>query len=312
MKIGIFTVVFAQRKIEEVLGYVKKHGCQMVEIGTGNFPGSAHCLTEMLLEKPKELEKYKKMIADSGLKISALSCHGNPLHPNKKISQKHRQGFRQAVELAQRLEVDRVVNFSGCPGDSDKAVYPNWVIAAWPGEQVELLKWQWNNKIIPYWKEEVKFARQHGINKICLEMHPSFAVYNPGTLLRLRDAVGEVIGANFDPSHLFWQGIDPVEAVKHLGAAIYHVHAKDTKMNPKNMAINGVLDTTPYSEVDSRSWVFRTVGDGHDASFWDNFVKALKSVGYDYVLSIEHEDPLIGKEEGFEKAARFLNEILKN
>ncbi|MFH1239097.1 MAG: sugar phosphate isomerase/epimerase [bacterium] len=310
MKIGIFTVVFAGTRIEEVLKYVKKHGCEMAEIGTGNFPGNAHCPTDLLLKKPAELEKYKKMMADSGLKISALSCHGNPLHPNKKIAKEHRQGFRKAVELAERLGVDRVVCFSGCPGDNDKASYPNWVIAAWPGEHVELLKWQWEKKIIPYWEEEVKFARQHGINKICLEMHPAFAVYNPHTLLRLRDAVGETIGANFDPSHLFWQGIDPVVAVKHLGAAIYHVHAKDTKINPATTAVNGVLDTTPYSEVSARSWGFRTVGDGHDDSFWKDFIKALQSVGYDYVLSIEHEDPLLGINEGFEKAAAFLKGII--
>lgn len=310
MKLGIFTVIFNQRKLEEVLEYVKKHGCEMVELGTGNFPGDAHCPMDLLLKKPAELEKYKKMIADAGLKISALSCHGNPLHPNKKIAEKHREGFRKTIELAEKLEVNRVINFSGCPGDSDKAVYPNWVIAAWPGEQVELLKWQWDRKVIPYWKEEVKFAHRHGINKICLEMHPAFAVYNPSTLLKLRDAVGETIGANFDPSHLFWQGIDPIVAVKHLGAAIYHVHAKDTKINPATTAVNGVLDTTPYSEHEARSWIFRTVGDGHDASFWKDFVKALQSVGYDYVLSIEHEDPVLGINEGFEKAAAFLRGIL--
>ena len=283
----------------------------MIEIGTGNLPGDEHCPLDLLLEDASELKNYKKMIDDSGLEISALSCHSNPLHPDEKRSKKSREVFRKTIQLAEKLEVSKVINFSGCPGDGDNAKYPNWVIAAWPEEQFELLRWQWDEKVIPYWKEEVKFANKCGIKKICIEMHPAFVVYNPYTLLKLRDAVGETIGANFDPSHLFWQGIDPVVAVKKLGKAIYHVHGKDTRIDTNNTSINGTLDTKPYTDHLERSWIFRTVGDGHDISFWKDFVKALQSVGYDDVISIEHEDQLIGMNEGFEKAASFLSEVLK-
>ncbi|MFH1784336.1 MAG: sugar phosphate isomerase/epimerase [bacterium] len=310
MKLGIFTVVFGGKKLEKVLEYVKSHGCDMIEIATGNMPGDEHCPIDELLGEHDALVKYKKMISDAGLEISAFSCHGNPLHPIKEVREKHHDVFLKTVELAERMEVGRVVNFSGCPGDSEHAKFPNWVIAAWPDEHFELLRWQWKEKVIPYWEKAVKFANQHSIKKICIEMHPSFVVYNPYTLLKLREAVGDTIGANFDPSHLFWQGIDPLKAVKKLGKTIYHVHAKDTAINNKNTELNGVLDTRPYTKHEDRSWIFRTVGYGHDISFWKDFVSVLQSVGYDDVLSIEHEDQLMGVNEGFEAAAKNLNKAL--
>ena len=202
-----------------------------------------------------------------------------------------------------------VITFSGCPGDHPGAKYPNWVTCAWPEDYLEILKYQWEEVAIPYWKEEAKFAREHGV-KIALEMHPGFIVYNPETLLKLRRECGDNIGANFDPSHLFWQGIDPICAVRELKGAIYHVHAKDTRLDPYNTSRNGVLDTKHYSLVGERSWVFRTVGYGHDYKFWKDFISALRETGYDYVLSIEHEDSLMSAREGFEKAVSFLKEVM--
>jgi len=162
------------------------------------------------------------------LEISALSCHGNPLHPNSDIANRHRQDFRDTVRVAEKIGVRRVITFSGCPGDSEGSQYPNWVTCPWPPDFLRILEWQWNEKVIPYWQEEVRFCRDHGVDMISLEMHPGFVVYNPETLLRLREATGPEIGANFDPSHLFWQGIDPLAAIRQLGPAIFHVHAKDT------------------------------------------------------------------------------------
>jgi sugar phosphate isomerase/epimerase len=133
-------------------------------------------------------------------------------------------------------------------------------------------------------------------------MHPGFVVYNPRTLLRLRSEVGPVVGANLDPSHLFWQGIDPLLAIRELGEAIAHVHAKDTAIDPYNTARNGVLDLQSYADVGARSWVFRSVGDGHDLLFWKRFVSALRVAGYDHVLSIEHEDSLASVEDGLGRA----------
>jgi len=194
-------------------------------------------------------------------------------------------------------------------GASDTDIYPNWVTCPWPDDFSKVVKWQWEEKVIPFWREEVEFAKKHKV-RICLEPHPGFVVYNTETLLKLREAVGETIGANLDPSHLFWQGMDPIKVVRELGSAIYHVHAKDTKIDPVNTPINGVLDTKPYSEEIKRSWIFRTVGYGHSYDFWKDFVSALRLVGYDDVLSIEHEDSLMSVNEGFRKAVKFLKEVI--
>ena len=128
--------------------------------------------------------------------------------------------------------------------------------------------------------------------------------------MKLRDAVGETIGANFDPSHLFWQGIDPVWAIRNLEGAIYHFHAKDTRIDAYNKAANGVLDTKHYGDELHRSWVFRSVGYGHNMEIWRDIVSALRLVGYDKVMSIEHEDSLMSIDEGLEKAVAFLKEAM--
>jgi sugar phosphate isomerase/epimerase len=207
------------------------------------------------------------------------------------------------------MEVGVVNLFSGCPGDSEDGKFPNWVTCAWPPEYLQVLDWQWNQKVIPYWQEAGPFAEKAGV-KLAFEMHPGFVVYNPETLLRLREAVGPVIGANYDPSHLFWQGIDPVASIQYLSGAIHHFHAKDTYMDARNIAVNGVLDTKPYSKLPQRSWTFRTVGYGHDQFTWRSIVSALRLTGYDYVMSIEHEDPLASIDEGLGKAVSFLKDVL--
>ena len=180
----------------------------------------------------------------------------------------------------------------------------------WPDDYLRILEYQWNDVLIPYWKEAVRFANEHKVTKIALEMHPGFCVYNPETLLKLRAAVGETIGANFDPSHLIWQGIDPVSAIRALEGAIYHVHAKDTKIDKYNTAKFGVLDTKHYGDEIHRSWVFRTVGYGNGLQYWRDMISNLRLVGYDKVMSIEHEDSLMSIDEGLEKAVAFLKESM--
>jgi len=309
VKIGVFTVAFSDRSLEEALDYVTGVGVEAVEIGTGNYPGNSHCDVDKLLGSEGERKRFLKVVESRGLVISALSCHGNPLHPNKEIANEHHTTHRKTVELAQKLGVERVINFSGCPGDSPRAKYPNWVTCPWPPDFSEIIEWQWKRKVIPYWKAEAKFAKEHGI-KICFEMHPGFVVYNPETLLKLRNAAGDAIGANFDPSHLFWQGIDPVYAIRELGDAIYHFHAKDCKIDPVNAAVHGVLDTKSYADEINRTWIFRTVGYGHGYDIWKDIVSSLRLVGYDLVLSIEHEDSLMSGNEGFEKAVAFLKDVV--
>jgi sugar phosphate isomerase/epimerase len=310
MKVGVFTVLLGDKPLEEALDIVKNLGAQAVELGCGAYPGNKHCNPDELLADDKKCAKLLDALKSRGLIISCLSCHGNPLHPDKKFAAAHDEAFQKTVKLAKKLGVDRVTTFSGCPGDHENAKWPNWVTCAWPTDYLEVLKWQWEKVVVPYWKKTAEFTQEQGVRMICFEMHPGFVVYNPETLQKLRDAVGPVIGANFDPSHLFWQGIDPCVAVRELKGAIFHVHAKDTALNAQNIAKNGVLDTKPYTDELNRSWIFRTVGYGHGTEFWNNFVSSLRMVGYDYVLSIEHEDSLMSQSEGLRKAVEFLNSCI--
>lgn len=312
MKIGVFSVLYGDLSLTDMLAKVKSFGLDTVEIGCGGFPGKSHCDPEVLLNDSKKLEEFKQAFLDAGVEISALSVHGNALHPNPEIAKDFHEDWRNAVRLAQKLGIEIINTFSGCPGDSENSKYPNWVTCAWPNDFLEILNWQWEEKIIPYWREESKFALEHGVNKIAFEMHPGFAVYNVDTLLKLRKAVGPTIGANFDPSHLIWQGVDPVAAIRELGKedAIFHFHAKDTHIDAHNTAINGVLDTKAYDRLPERSWLFRSVGYGNDYKYWKDMVSALRMVGYDYVLSIEHEDALASIDEGFGKAVSFLKEVV--
>ena len=311
MKLGVFTVLFADRPLEEALDRVVEAGLDCVEIGTGNYPGDAHCRPADLLADDAALDSFRRAIEGRGLQISALSCHGNPLHPRTEVASASHETFLRTVELAARLGVDRINLFSGCPGDSDAASYPNWVTCAWPNEYGELLDWQWQHKVIPYWREQAALAAANHI-RLGFEMHPGFVVYNPRTLLLLRDACGESVGANLDPSHLFWQGIDIESAIAELGqaGAIFHTHAKDTAIHPRNAALNGVLDTVPMGEVGNRSWIFRTVGYGHGELDWRRILSALRMAGYDDVLSIEHEDALLSIDEGFRKGVAFLRSVM--
>jgi sugar phosphate isomerase/epimerase len=309
MKLGVFTVLFQDRPLEAVLDHVAEMGLQAVELGTGAWPGDAHCKPADLLGDSRRARAFRTAVESRGLTISGLSCHGNPLHPDKGIATGYDRVYRDTVRLASELEVPVVNLFSGCPGDCERSKYPNWVTCAWPPDYEAILRWQWESRVIPYWQEAGRFAEEHRV-KLAFEMHPGFVVYNPATLLRLREAVGPVIGANYDPSHLWWQGMDPVASIRALEGAIYHVHAKDVCIDPFNTGVNGVLDSTPYGEISRRSWTFRTVGYGHDQLTWRNLVSTLRLVGYDYVLSIEHEDPLLSVDEGFGRAADFLNDVL--
>lgn len=311
MKLGVFTVLFGALPLEGALDRAVEAGLDCVEIGTGNYPGDSHCRPADLLADAGRLAAFHDAISSRGLELSALSCHGNPIHPRAEVARASDDTFRRTVELAQRLEVDRVNLFSGCPGDSETASYPNWVTCAWPNEYGELLEWQWTHKVIPYWREAAAFAQERGV-RLGFEMHPGFVVYNPRTLLRLREACGENVGANLDPSHLFWQGIDVEVAIAELGraGAIFHTHAKDTALHPVNVARNGVLDTVPLSDVRERSWIFRTVGYGHGELDWRRILTALRLAGYDDVLSIEHEDALLSVDEGFRKGVAFLRSVM--
>ncbi len=310
MKLGVFTVLLGAKPLDEALAYLKDKGVQMVEIGCGGYPGTAHCDPAVLLRDQGALQAFLDTITHYGLQISALSVHANPVHPDKEVAKRFDAEMRDCVLLAEKLGVAQINTFSGCPGDSEHSQYPNWVTCPWPEDYQKVLEWQWNEVLIPYWREFVTFAREHGVTKIALEPHPGFCVYNTATMLRLRAAVGEEIGANLDPSHLLWQGMDPVRVIRELGDCIFHFHAKDTRIDPYNTALNGVLDTGHYGNENARSWIFRTVGYGSDHQLWRDIMSALRMVGYDYVVSIEHEDSLMSPDEGLSKAIAFLKQVM--
>ncbi len=310
MKLGVFTCLLGDLPLEEALECFAALDIEMIEIGCGGYPGNSHADPELLLNDEKKFSEFKALIAKYKLEISALSCHANPVHPNKAIAADFDKAIRDTILLAEKLGISRINTFSGCPGDSEGSKYPNWVTCPWPTDYLEILDWQWNEVLIPYWKDLVKFAKAHGVDKIGLEMHPGFSVYNTESLLRLRAAVGDEIGANFDPSHLIWQGMDPVACIRELGPAIFHFHAKDAKVDKYNTAVNGVLDTKPYTDEINRSWIFRTIGYGNDASYWKDIISTLRLVGYDYAISIEHEDSLMSQKEGLTKAVSLLKDVL--
>ena len=306
MKLCVLANLYANLSLEDTLAKLKGLGVQAVEIGAGGFPGKAHCDPEKLLADEAALQEWLGLFKKYDIELAALACHGNPVHPNKEIAESFHKDFVNAVLLAEKVGVDTVITFSGCPGGSPEDKTPNWATCAWPDDFLGVLDYQWNEVLIPYWKEFVAFAKAHGVDKIALEMHPGFCVYNPETLLKLRAAVGPEIGANFDPSHLIWQGIEPVAAIRALEGAIFHFHAKDTKVDKYNTAVNGVLDTKPYGDEIHRSWVFRSVGYGNDETYWKDIISNLRMVGYDYAISIEHEDSLMSQNEGFSKAIDML------
>ena len=310
MELGVLTNLYASKSLDETLSILHGMGVTMAEIGCGGYPGKAHCDPKVPLNDDAALAEFKATFEKYDMKISCLSCHGNAVHPDKAIAKAFHDDFVDAVLLAEKLGVDTIVTFSGCPGDHEGAKYPNWVTCPWPEDFLAILDWQWNEVLIPYWKETAAFAKAHGVTKIAFEMHPGFAVYNPETLMKMRAAVGDVIGANFDPSHLIWQGIEPVAAIRYLQGAIYHFHAKDTKIDKINTAKIGVLDTKHYGDELNRAWVFRACGYGNDATYWKEIVSALRLTGYDKVMSIEHEDSLMSIDEGLTKAVDFLKPIL--
>ena len=310
MKLGVLTTLLSNLPFEEALKYFKSLGIEMVEIGCGGYPGNAHANPDELLENSAKLEDFKALIKNYDVEISALSCHGNPIHPNKQIASEFDRTIRQTILLAEKLGLHQINTFSGCPGDYEGAKYPNWVTCPWPDDFGTILDWQWNEVLIPYWKDMAAFAKNHGVDKIAFELHPGFCVYNTESMLKIRNAVGPEIGANLDPSHLIWQGMEPVAVIRELGDAIFHFHAKDTKVDKYNTARNGVLDNKPYSDEIHRSWIFRSLGYGNDYSYWKDIISNLRMVGYDYALSIEHEDSLMSQNEGLEKAVEFLKSVL--
>ena len=308
MDIGVLTVPLGDQSIEEAFAYLSGLGVDAVELGVGGWPGQGHLDRGDYLDDERAQAELDELLAEHDLRISALATHNNPLHPDEERADEADRELREAVELADQLGVDTVTCFSGLPAGAPGDTTPNWVTAPWPTEHADALDYQWDEVAIPYWRELAAHADDHGVN-LAIEMHPNMLVYEPTGLLALREATNERVGTNFDPSHLYWQGIDVTEAIRFLGEhdAIHHVHAKDTKVYESNARVKGVLDTTGYTEEADRSWLFRSIGYGHGEGHWKDVVSTLRMVGYEGALSIEHEDSLTSSREGLEKAVDLLS-----
>jgi sugar phosphate isomerase/epimerase len=309
MRIGVFSVLFQDLPFEQALDRLVEAGATAVEVGSGGYPGSSHCQVDELLESESKRKAYLNSIESRDMIISSLSCHYEPLHPDKKLAQDSDEIFKKSVRLAEMLGVPVVNVLSSLPAGSKNDTQPNWVTCPWPPHFLEILEYQWNEVGIPYWSQAANFAQQHNV-KIGVEMHPGMLIYNVETMLRMREAAGPALGCNFDPSHLFWNGVDPIAAIRKLGDAIVHVHGKDTFVDHFNISVNGCNDHKPYGQIPDRAWTFRSIGYGHDLKFWKDFVSALRLIGYDYVISIEHEDPIMSMNEGLSKAIKVLNEAV--
>ena len=302
------SVCLGDEPIADAFEYLNELGVATVELGCGGFIGDDHLPQDEYLDNQAQQEELKGLLEEYDLSISALSTHNNPLHPKSEQADEADEEIRGAIRLAEQLDVDTVATFSGLPAGGPDDSVPNWITAPWPTEHHDALEYQWEEVAIPYWSEIASFADDHGVD-VALELHPNMLVYEPHGLLELREATSERIGANFDPSHLFWQGIDITEAIRLLGEedAIHHFHAKDTKVYEANSREKGVLDTVPYDEEADRSWLFRSIGYGHGEHFWKDVVSTLRMVGYDGTLSIEHEDSLTSSKEGLAKAVDVLD-----
>jgi sugar phosphate isomerase/epimerase len=311
MKLGALTRSLYDRPLDKALMWLATQGLEAAEIGCGAYDGTKHCNAKVLLRNPEKLKQFQWVVRESGLSISALACHANPLHPSERIASAHREDQRNATILAEKLGVDTVTVMAGCPGESDGSKHPAWILPGISGleEEDKTSEWQWREKVIPYWTKEVEFAEKNGV-KLAFEPHPGDVVFNDWTFFKLRKAVGKAAGVNFDPSHFFWQGIDPVSSILDLKDSIYHVHGKDTYVSQDNVRVNGVLHTDPAAPVAKRGWLFRTIGYGHGEVVWRQIISALRMVGYDYVISIEHEDVLTSREEGIRRGVALLKSMM--
>jgi sugar phosphate isomerase/epimerase len=309
VKIALYTDVLSHRPLDEVLEWLRLDVPEVdeIELGTGGYSSAPHCPLRDVLSNASRRRSWIDAIAAHGFRLAALNVSGNPLHPDPAIARAHDADLRDTIRLAAELGVDRVVAMSGCPGagPTDRTA-PHFSGGGWLPDLERIAEWQWQERVLPYWAEVASFARDEFPDlRICLELHPGTFVYNTSTFLRIAE-VGQVIAVNLDPSHFFWQSIDPLAVIRALGAKIGYVHGKDTRLNTAQLALNGVLDNRWPDPSEEMPWTFATVGRGHDSAWWSAFLQALTEAGFDGTIGIEHEDPFVKPEPGIVESVRLL------
>jgi len=291
----------------DALRWCAERGIAHIEMGVGGWKQADHLDLDALLRDARERDRLQGELREHGLVLSCVNAAGNPLHPDPTVGERHAALLRGAVELAALLGCDRVVTMSGCPGGRDGGSTP--VFASWPvvPDDETLWEWQLEHRLAPFWRELSAWAAAAAPEvMICLELHAGASAYNPASFARLREAAGPNVGVNLDPSHFWWQGMDPLDVIDEVGPAIGFAHGKDTLVHPDRVRRNGLLDLAFPVDPDTASWHFCAVGSGHDDATWAALVAALRSAGYDGVISIEHEDPRVTPEEGIETSLAAL------
>lgn len=307
MKLGFVSDSLGGLSFETMLDHASRMGVSGVEVNTCGWSTAPHFDLKGMLGNAPAQKSFLKAFSDRGLEVISLNANGNPLHPTDPTQG---QGLRDTIRAAGEMGIKTVCAMSGLPAGNATDTMPNWVVASWPPETQAILRYQWEAKLIPFWTEIVGLAKQCGVERIALELHGNQCVYNVPSLLKLRDATGPVVGANLDPSHLFWMGADPLAAAQALGQAVYHVHAKDTMLNPPVQATTSLLENGSLMDIPARSWSYITLGFGHGEEWWRQFCYRLKMAGYDGWLSIEHEDVLLSAVEGLEKSVALLQGVM--
>jgi sugar phosphate isomerase/epimerase len=308
VKLGLYSDSLGALNLPDVLNFCSMKGLTHIELGTGNWSSAPHVDLDALVTSADRRSELAGLLASRNISLSALNCSGNPLHPGEE-GQRNRDVTRKTIMLAARIGLDRIVTMSGCPaGPGDR--HPNWITTCWPPETTQILEWQWKEHVLPYWRETVAFARDHGV-RLAFEMHGNQCVYNVESFERLRDAHGDSVGLNFDPSHMLWMGADPIAVARRVAGSVYHVHAKDTRVEAASR-INGRLDAKTVKPVAGRSWNFVAVGLGQDRAFWACLIDELRAGGYDDVMSIENEDYSLGPEDAVSQAIACLAPIVSS
>jgi len=291
----------------DALRWCAERGIAHIEMGVGGWKQADHLDLDALLRDAGERDRLQGELREHGLVLSCVNAAGNPLHPDPAVGERHAALLRGAVELAALLGCDRVVTMSGCPGGRDGGSTP--VFASWPvvPDDETLWEWQLEHRLAPFWRELSAWAAAAAPEvMVCLELHAGASAYNPASFARLREAAGPNVGVNLDPSHFWWQGMNPLAVIDEVGPAIGFAHGKDTLVHPDRVRRNGLLDLAFPVDPDTASWHFCAVGSGHDDATWAALVAALRSAGYDGVISIEHEDPRVTPEEGIETSLAAL------
>jgi sugar phosphate isomerase/epimerase len=325
MKLGAYTACLHDQPLPEALRILRELGLDSAEINSGGFLPPVHLPVGDLRASQDAREEYLGLFGSAGITLTALNCNGNPLDPNPEVGHKHAQDVRDAIELGALLGVKRVVTMSGLPAAEPGGRRPSWTVEPWHSVFLDARDYQWNQVAIPFWKDIQARAADADV-RVCIEMHPHNLVYNPATMERLASEIDAThVGAEMDPSHLFWQGIDPVLAIEHLGGLVYNAAAKDTRINPA-ARLNGVLDDrfgrvapddpgalslggsyTLSRWPEDSSWDFVAVGRGHDVDFWARFLQALERVDPGMAVNIEHEDRELDQLAGLRFAAETLH-----